>query len=182
MRPCYSVVIALLIGTGGVAHAGGSDAAGYRAPRGEPDAALGFFTGAVVFVAGFAVGGVLIATGDENTPAQDRAGWLTIESAFVFAPIAAHAVTSEWTRGLAFAAAPASAVGGTAAVFALDPKAVRHAPLSEQRVLWGLFTAAMFLSAAGVVDTAFADGRASSFTLAPSVGVHHVGIEIGGTL
>ena len=195
MGPRSTVAIAILLGTSGVAHAGDvggseesrsrSGARGHdaeRAPVAEPHAALGFFTGAMLFVTGFGIGGAIIATGDESTPGRDRAGWLTIESAFVFAPIAGHAITSEWTRGLVFAAVPASVVGGTAGVFALDPRAVRHAPLSEQRVLWGLFTAAMFVSAAGVVDAALAGERVPSLTIAPSAGTHQVGIEIGGTL
>lgn len=144
--------------------------------------ALGFFTGALTLVTGFGVGGLLIATGSERSAARDRTGWLTIGSAFVVAPIAAHGVTSEWARGFAFAAAPASALGGTVAVFAVDPRAVRHAPLSGQRVLWGLFSVAMFVSAAGVVDAAFADGRASSFTVAPTFGAHEAGLTIGGAL
>lgn len=181
MRHRSAAFIALLLSTSGVARAEGKDRT--DAPVLPEDAgALGVFTGALTFVTGFAVGGVLIARSGESSPGRARAGWLTIESGFVFAPIAAHAVTSEWTRGFAFAAAPASALGGSAAVFAVDPRAVRHAPLSGQRVLWGLFSVGMLVSTAGVVDAAFADARASSFMFVPNVGPHEAGLEIGGAL
>ena len=181
MRHRSAAFILLLLATSGVARAEGGDRPDKRAVP-QDTGALGFFTGALTFVTGFGVGGVLIATGSESSPGRDRAGWFTIESAFILAPIAAHGVTSEWTRGFVFAAAPASAFGGTAAVFAVDPRAVRHAPLSGQRVLWGLFSVAMFVSAAGVVDAAFADERASSFTVAPTFGAHEAGLTIGGPL
>jgi hypothetical protein len=114
--------------------------------------------------------------------ARDRAGWFTIQTGFVLAPLAAHAVTSEWMRGLAFATVPAASMIGTGAVFAIDPNAVRHAPLSEQRVMWGLFGAALFVGSAGVVDAAFAGSRAASLSIRPTVGFGQVGLEVGGTL
>jgi hypothetical protein len=152
------------------------DSTGRRAP----DGALGFLTGASVFVAGFGAGAVLM--GSDGGPARDRAGWLVLQSSFVLAPIAAHGVTDEWTRGLSFAALPAVTMVGTGAVFAIDPNAVRHAPLSEQRVMWGLFGSALFVGAAGVVDAAFAGSRAQAVSIRPSVGFGQVGLEVGGTL
>src|SRR5438105_920778 len=42
-----------------------------------PKAAVAFLTGASIFLAGFAIGGVLVATSASND-VQDNAGWLTM--------------------------------------------------------------------------------------------------------
>src|SRR3954447_23647436 len=82
----------------------------------KPPAHLAFLTGAGTLVLGMAVGGVLLSTSHgENT--QDNAGWLTMESTFAIAPLAAHGVTSEWGRGLAFAGVPIVSTGVTAEIF-----------------------------------------------------------------
>ncbi len=148
----------------------------------EPDTALGVLTGASVFVLGFGAGATLLATSGEKNPSQDNAGWLTMESGFVVAPLVSHGVVGEWTRGLAFSAVPVGALGGSAGLFADRPRTVRHGVLSEQRVLWALFGAALFTGAAGVVDVAFAGERAHSLTIAPAVGAGRYGLEVGGTL
>ncbi len=151
------------------------------ADKPEPEPARAFLTGALVFVAGFTVGGVLLATSkDDNV--QNNAGWLAIQGAFVAAPFAAHAVSGEWTRALVFSASPAATWGGTAALFAVDPEAVEHGPLDQQRVLWALFGVGLFSSAVGVIDATFVDKRARAIAVAPVLGSGQVGVRIGVTL
>lgn len=148
----------------------------------EPDAALGVFTGAATLVTGFGIGAVVVATSAEHDASRSQVGWVTMESAFTVAPIAAHGVVHEWGRGLWFAAIPAASIGGTSAVFAIDSEAVRHGVLSEQRVLWGLFGAALFAGSVGVVDVMFAGDRARAVSVAPTVGAGEVGLRIRGNL
>jgi hypothetical protein len=150
-----------------------------RADEPEPGRAL--LTGALVFVAGFTAGGLLLAT-SKNDDVQDNVGWLTIEAAFAAAPIAAHATAGEWARALVFAAPPAAALAGTATLFAIDPAAIEHGALDEQRVLWAIFGIGLFSSAIGVVDSTFAGKRARAIAVAPVFGSGHLGRRIGVTL
>jgi len=147
----------------------------------SPDTTLAFVAGAFVMAAGFMVGSVLLATNTDNRTA-DNAGWLTMNGGFTVAPIASHAVVGEWGRGLAFAAAPAAAMGGTAALFQVDSGTVVHGSLPEQRVLWSFFLAGLFSGTAGVVDAALARGRTAPVTVAPMIGAGHLGLSVGGTL
>jgi hypothetical protein len=155
---------------------------GPRANAEEPDSGLGFVVGAATFVVGFGVGGAITATSADRNATQNTAGWMTMQSTFIVAPIVGHGVVHEWGRGLWFAVVPAAALGGSSAVFAVDPAAVRHAPLGEQRVLWSLFSVALVGGAVGVVDVAFAEDRARSVTLAPIVGGGTYGLEMRGLL
>jgi hypothetical protein len=147
----------------------------------EPEPARALFAGAFVFVTGFTVGGVLLATSNKSD-VQNNIGWLTIEGAFASGPLVAHAFTGEWARALAFTAPPAAALAGTAALFAMSPAAIDHGALEEQRVLWALFGIGLFSSAVGVVDSAFADRRARAIAVAPVFGAGQVGVRIGVTL
>jgi hypothetical protein len=147
----------------------------------EPDTTAAFFTGASVFIASFGVGGVLLGS-TLSDHKRDNVGWLTIESGFTLAPLAAHAVAGEWARGAVFAAPPAVATVGTGVLFGYYPNAVRHGRLPEQRVMWTLFGAGLFVSIAGIVDATFADKRYHSLTVTPAVGKGECGLEIGGTL
>ena len=151
-----------------------------RAHAEEPEPALGFFVGAATLVVGFGVGGAVTATSADENTTQNTAGWITMQSAFVVAPLVGHGVVHEWGRGLWFAAVPAAALGGSSAVFAIDSQAVRHASISEQRVLWSLLTVGLVGGAAGVVDVAFAGDRA--VTLTPTIGGGTYGVEIRGSL
>jgi hypothetical protein len=105
-----------------------------------------------------------------------------MESGFALAPLSAHAVTGEWGRGVAFAAVPAAAIGGTSALFAFDPGTVAHGSLPEQRWLWAMFGVALATSTAGVVDSLFAGARARSVVVAPAVATDRVGLVVGGAL
>ncbi len=146
----------------------------------KPDPGAGVVAGAVTFVTGFTVGGLVLAAADGSN-AQSRAGWLVVESGFVAAPLAAHAVEGEWTRGLAFAAPPLVAVGGTAALFQYDPGTILHGSLPEQRWMWSMFCVGLLSGVAGVVDVAFARQR-GAVTVTPTVGSGRVGLQLGGTL
>jgi hypothetical protein len=145
----------------------------------EPDAAAGLAVGAATLLAGFAVGGTMMATSHDTT-SVDEAGWFALESGFVLAPLAAHAVVGEWSRGALFAAVPAATTLGTIPVFLVNSTAVDHGSLPEQRWMWGLFGVGMFSAAAGVVDVAFAPGRA--VRVAPMMGPGTAGLTLGGAL
>ena len=146
----------------------------------EPDAGLAVLVGAATNVAGFIVGGAVLAT--SHSSAANNAGWLTIESGFVLSPLAAHAVEGEWGRGALFAAVPAGCLAGTASLMGVVPDTFDQGPLPEQRLLWGLFVAGQLVSAVGVVDAAFAPMRRRNVFITPTVGVGHVGLSIGGIL
>jgi hypothetical protein len=150
------------------------------ARRAEPDTALAFVSGAAVLVLGMGTGAALIASDAGRPP--DNAGWMVIQSSFAAAPLVAHGVVSEWGRGLLFATPPLATTAGTATVFAVDSKAVRHSKLPEQRLLWSLFVVGLFSSAYGVVDSTFAGDRARRIAVAPVLSAHDVGVAIAGTL
>jgi len=149
----------------------------------EPDGGLAFIAGTAAFVATFTVGGLLLATSNDGA-AQGNAGWLTIESGFVLAPIASHALVGEWTRGLLFAAPPAAAIAGTATLFGLQPETIVSGSLPQQRVLWSLFVAGLLSGSAGVVDAVLAPARRKTkpVTVIPSVARGEVGLQVGGAL
>ena len=155
------------------------DASSARAQR--PDPALAFFAGASVFLAGFAVGGALLAT-SQSSDRQNNAGWLTIESGFGAAPLIAHGLAGEWVRGAVFAAVPAASAAGTATLFAMDPGAISQGALPEQRVMWSFFGIGLLSSAAGVIDCAFAGTRTSAVAIAPVFGTGQVGVNVRGSL
>jgi hypothetical protein len=147
----------------------------------KPEPALAFFAGASIFLAGFALGGTLLATSQSND-SQDNAGWLTIEGAFAAAPLVSHALSGEWARGVVFSGLPAATLAGTATLFASDGAAIVHGALVEQRVLWALFGVGLFSGAAGVVDSTFAGKRAAAIAVAPVLGSRQAGLQLVGTL
>ncbi len=147
----------------------------------EPDAGVAVLTGAAAFVLTFAAGGILVATANGSNQ-QSNIGWVGIESGFVLAPLASHAVLGEWGRGLAFAATPTAMIGGTVALFDYDNGTILHGSLTEQRIMWGLFTAGLFAGIAGVVDAGLARA-ASGVGVAPLVGTGGgMGLAVGGAL
>ena len=146
-----------------------------------PDPGAGFVAGASAFVAGFAIGGLLVATGS-GSKATDNAGWFAMESGFALAPFAAHAVVGEWARGLAFSAPPAAVSGSTAALFAYDPATIESGTLVEQRWLWSFFCVGLVSGAVGVVDATFAGQRRAIPAIALSVAKGSVGIDLRGNL
>jgi hypothetical protein len=145
-----------------------------------PDTGAAVVAGAAVFVASFAVGGLLLAATTGN--AQSNAGWFTIESGFALGPLASHAVVGEWGRGRLLSAPPATMIGGTAVLFDHDSGTILHGSLTEQRIMWGFFSAGLLSGMFGVVDAALAKGRSSPVAITPTVGAGRVGLEIGGTL
>jgi hypothetical protein len=154
----------------------------------ERDPVVAVAIGAATMVVGFAVGGTIIGTTAHASPANDVgsdnarniAGWFAIESGFVLAPFASHAVVGEWGRGAVFAAVPAATTVATIPIFTNVPDAVDHGTLPEQRWMWGLFVGGMTAAAVGVVDSAFAPGR--SIRVAPMLGSRTAGLVVGGAL
>jgi hypothetical protein len=150
-----------------------------RAEAPDPGAAI--VIGASVFIIGFTAGGLLVATANARNE-QDNAGWLTMQSGFALAPLAAHAAVGEGWRGLAFSAPPVAAIGCTEALFQHDPGTLLHGSLPEQRILWAAFTFGLLSGTAGLVDAGFAAARAAKVALLPVVGPGHVGLALGGVL
>jgi hypothetical protein len=141
----------------------------------------GLVTGAAVLLLGFTVGSTMVATA-AGANGQTNTGWLLIESGFTVAPFAAHAALGQWSRGLAFAAPPTAALGGTAALFDDSPGTVLHGSLPEQRVMWGLFGLGLVSSIVGVIDVAFAAPKVGPVALAPAFGPGAEGLALGGEL
>jgi len=144
-----------------------------------PDPAIALAVGAATVFAGFAAGGTFIAT-HPGDPALTEAGWFVIESGFTVAPLASHAVVDEWGRGAIFAAVPGATTLATIPVFLINENGVEHGTLPQQRVMWGLFCGGLAASMAGVVDSAFAPGRA--IHVAPVLGSGGAGLVVGGAL
>jgi hypothetical protein len=155
----------------------------FAAPaRAESDPALGVLAGAATLAAGLTAGAVILSTSN-GVASQDNAGWLTMQSGFVLAPVLSHGIVGEWKRGLAFSTAPIACEVATAELFYVTPVAVEHGTLPAQRAMWVLFGVGLFSGAAGVIDTAFAGERArAALRVVPTVGRSSVGLEIGGTL
>jgi hypothetical protein len=148
--------------------------------RADPDRGAAVLVGAATFVLAFAAGGIVVATANGSN-SQSNVGWVAIESGFTLAPLASHAVMGEWTRGLAFTAAPAAMLGGTVALFDYDNGTIQHGSLTEQRIMWGMFTAGLFAGIAGVVDAGLSRGP-GRVALGPLVGPGATGLTLGGAL
>jgi hypothetical protein len=151
------------------------------ADEGDSSSGWALASAGAVDVAGFVVGGALLAQG-HGDHLRDNAGWLTIESGFVLSPIAAHAVSGEWARGGLFAVVPLAALGVTVALFQQEPGTVESGTLPQQRWMWAMFGAGLFSSAVGVVDAMWAPARARKIAVRPIVAPGQVGLQIGGTL
>ena len=147
----------------------------------EPDPANAILAGAGVHLAGFLVGGALLATarGDRD---RENAGWLTTEGGFALAPLTAHAAVGEWGRGAMFAAVPTASFVSTAAFVAGQPNAVERGTLPQQRWMWAFFGVGMFASAVGVVDALFVGRRAKRVAVQPLLSSGLAGVSMGGEL
>jgi hypothetical protein len=145
----------------------------------RPDGAAAFMVGAATILAGFAVGGTLVAASGEN-PAKNEAGWLTIEAGFTLAPLTSHAMVGEWGRGAAFASMPAATTLGSVPIFLNTQDAVGSGVVAQQEGLWWCFVGGLATAIIGVVDATFAPSRA--LRVAPAVGPHTAGLMIGGEL
>jgi hypothetical protein len=159
---------ALVVATPSAAHA-------------EPDPGVGLVAGTAALLLGFTVGSTVVATANGSNTATNT-GWLIMESGFVLAPWTAHAALGQWTRGLAFAALPAAATGGTVGLFDYSAGTVLHGTLVQQRILWGLFGGGLASSVFGILDVTFGAPRAGTVAVAPMVGSGQVGLQLGGDL
>lgn len=167
-RPCsFAAIAALVLATS-------------PARADPPDRGAALVAGAVVLVVGFAVGGMLVASGD-GSDKQANAGWLTMQSTFALAPLAAHGVAGHWARGVAWSAAPAAMAGGSAGLFAFDQGTIFHGSLPEQRWLWSFFGVGLSSSIAGLVDVAVGEDHAA-VALVPSIAPGCLGLAVEGAL
>jgi hypothetical protein len=181
--------LGVLVATGLSSIASAAHAEEPAPPAPQPDTAAAFVAGTAVFVASLGVGASLIGSNGGKCVSEghcakglDITGWMVMQSGFVAAPVVAHGIAGEWGRGLLFGSVPFATTAGTATVFAIDPNAVRHSALPEQRILWSLFVVGLFSSAYGVVDSLSADERARRLVVTPVVGRDTVGIDVEGTL
>jgi hypothetical protein len=135
--------------------------------------------GAATIFAGFVVGGTVIAT-SPGSPGRTEAGWFVMESGFSLAPLMSHGLVNEWGRGAVFAAFPTATTLATVPIFLTNDAGVEHGTLPQQRVMWALFCTGLAASMAGIIDTAFAQGR--SLRIAPVLGAGNAGLMVGGVL
>jgi hypothetical protein len=152
-----------------------------HADEGQESPGWALASAGAIDVTGFIVGGTLLARGNGDSR-RDNAGWITIESGFVLAPLVAHGVSGEWGRGLWFAAVPLATLAVTTALFQIEPDTVESGTLPQQRWMWAMFGTGLFSSAVGVVDALFAPDRARTIVVRPSLSREQVGLQIGGTL
>jgi hypothetical protein len=146
-----------------------------------PDHDAAVLAGAATFVLAFAAGGIVVATANGSNY-QSNVGWIAIESGYALAPLAAHAVLGEWARGLVFAATPAAMLGGSVALFDYDNGTIQHGSLTEQRIMWGLFSTGLFAGIVGVVDAGLARTVGGSVAVAPLMTAGGTGLSVGGAL
>lgn len=143
----------------------------------RPSGTAAFVTGAATLLAGFAVGGTLVAASGKDA-ASNEAGWLTIETGFILAPLTSHAAVGEWGRGFAFATMPTATTLGSIPVFLASKDAVENGVILQQEAMWWCFMGGLLTSIAGVIDATFAPGRA--LRVAPVVGPHSARLMVGG--
>jgi hypothetical protein len=147
-----------------------------------PAPTYGFVAGASVFLAGFVVGGVIVATSNYSD-SQTNAGWLTMDAGFALAPFASHAFTGEWTRALWFSGVPSACFAASATLVAVHPATILHGTLEDQRAIWSVFGGGLLSGLVGVVDSAFVARRAKrSLALTPLPGPGQIGLGIGAQL
>ena len=135
-----------------------------------------------MFLAGFAVGSVLVATSNYSD-SQTNAGWLTMDAGFALAPFASHALTGEWTRAFWFSGVPSACLAGSVTLIGIHPATILHGTLEDQRAAWSFFGGGLLSGLVGVVDSAFVAHRARrALALAPLPGPGQIGLEIGAEL
>jgi hypothetical protein len=155
----------------------------------KPEPAVAFVTGACVFLAGFAAGGLLLGT-SQGDDARTSAGWVAIEAGFVLAPLVSHGVEGEWTRGMAFAAPPAAMLAGTAVIIGVDPSGIDHGQIGARLPAWSFLTVGLITGIVGVIDSTLADTRARAVSRAlaralsvtPTAGPGQLGLRLEATL
>jgi hypothetical protein len=131
----------------------------------DPQATTSLLVGAGIATVSFGTG--MTMTGTSGDGFVQNAGIVIAESGLVLAPLAAHGVAGEWKRGLLFALPPlATEIGMLILVDQWGERLVTLAPLGTQYLYSALFTGSVLFSAIGIVDSAFAGGRASAATRA----------------
>lgn len=146
---------------------------------GQPRVAWALAAGIATALIPLTVGGAIYAQGDSL--GTKRAAFYVIEGGLALAPLVSHAVAHEWTRGLAFAALPLAAFGGTVVLLELRSDLFERTDPPARIALWSLVTASLLVAMTGVVDSAGAGERARSrMRLAPATGAHHVGLTLEG--
>jgi hypothetical protein len=121
--------------------------------------------GAAIELVPFAVGGIMVSrSGNEVVR---RASVYVTSAGFTAAPLVAHGIQDEWTRGAVFASVP-FACGAGLAVLMQQPSGdvLQEEGTKPTRItFWVLASTAFVASAAGVVDAILAPRRVRSHGL-----------------
>jgi hypothetical protein len=153
---------------------------------GEPDPPVGWSLAAGVATAlvPLAVGGGMLSA-EGATTAMKEAGATVAVAGLALAPFVSHAVAREWRRAIYFSVLPVGAAAGTIALAFAKSELLTNSDRSWQVGFAVMFGAALFSSAGGLVDSAWAGERARArraVSLAPLVGGGRLGLALGGTL
>lgn len=158
----------------------------------DAQATSSLLVGAGIATLSFGTG--MTMTGTSSDGFVQNAGIVVAQSGLVLAPIAAHGVAGEWTRGLFFALPPlATEIGMLLLIDRWGEQLVTLAPLGTQYLYSALFTGSVLFSAIGIVDAAFAGRRAlrsaaspppapARAWVAPMFDRNGGGIRVGGVL
>ncbi|HEY3495416.1 MAG TPA: hypothetical protein VGK73_12045 [Polyangiaceae bacterium] len=116
-------------------------------------------TGLAVAGLSFGVGGFLLTMNEDL--GTKHAGLAVLHGGLTVAPLAAHGVSGEWSRGALFAVAPALGGIGMAALLAWRPQTPVMGKDKSHRIYPVLITASVLGSAIGIFDAALVDERSA---------------------
>jgi hypothetical protein len=126
-------------------------------PPAEVRGPTALVTGLAVAGLSFGVGGYLLTMNEDL--ATKHAGLAVLHSGLTLAPVAAHGVSGEWSRGALFAIAPALGGIGMAALLAWRPQTPVMGKDKSHRIYPVLITVSVLGSAIGIFDAALVDER-----------------------
>lgn len=155
----------------------------------DPDqAAVALAAGAGVTFVSLGIGGLMIARGKSEFVKNE--GLLGAQSGMVLAPLAAHAVVGETTRGLWFSLPLLLPVATNSLFTGLFPSIIKRAPAGVQYATFISFTLSILGSTVGVLDAAGAGERrpkrkaslVPDLSFSPMIGGDVTGAMLSGSL
>jgi hypothetical protein len=173
VRRAFAALLALLVLAARPAHAASEE---------EPSAidVPALVTGAGALLGSLAAGATIMALGE--TDGVRSGGTMLAMTGLTLAPVAAHGVAGEWSRGALFAVLPAISEGVMGGIVAERPDIVTHGKLGQQYVFVATFITSVVLASVGVADAAIAPSRGRSLAQAVQVGAVADGRTTGVTL
>jgi hypothetical protein len=130
--------------------------------------ATALVTGIAIAGASLAYGGTLLTTGHGLAVKHD--GLYVMSTGLTLAPLLAHGVVGEWSRGAVFSILPALGGIGMAALLAVHPDAPIKGKDGSQRIYPVLISVSVLGSALGIFDAALVDERLPHVALAVNDG------------